>query len=155
VHNRHKGDEQMKGLSISEVAKECGVNIETIRYYEKRGLVKEPPRTASGYRAFPPEVIERIKFIKRAQELDFTLSEIQKLASISDNDESFTAKDAKQFATEKLSEVEKKIRGLEGVKLLLEDLLERCSGKGPICECPIILNLSKEGDLGEGMENDG
>lgn len=136
----------MRGLSISEVAKECGVNIETIRYYEKRGLIQDPPRTATGYRAFPTEVIERIKFIKRAQELDFTLSEIQKLISISDNDGNFTATDAKQFAMEKLREVEDKIRGLGSVKSLLEDLLERCSGSGPICECPIIQNLSREGD---------
>jgi DNA-binding transcriptional MerR regulator len=91
-------------------------------------------------------VIDRIKFIKRAQELDFSLSEIQKLISISDNDESFTAADAKQFAMEKLNEVEKKLRGLGNVKFLLEDLLERCSGKGPICECPIIQNISREGD---------
>jgi Hg(II)-responsive transcriptional regulator len=136
----------LKGLSISEVAKACGVNIETIRYYEKRGLIEEPPRTESGYRAFSTEVIERIKFIKRAQELDFTLSEIQKLISITENDESFTADDAKQFATEKLSQIRNKIRGLENVQLLLDDLLERCSGKGPICECPIIQNLSKQGD---------
>jgi Hg(II)-responsive transcriptional regulator len=136
----------MLGLSISEVATECGVNIETIRYYEKRGLIQEPPRTTSGYRAFPTEVIDRIKFIKRAQELDFSLSEIQKLISISDNDESFTAADARQFAMEKLNEVEKKLRGLGNVKSLLEDLLERCSGKGPICECPIIQNISREGD---------
>lgn len=134
----------MKGLTISEAAKKCGVNIETIRYYEKRGLIQAPPRTISGYRAFPNKTIERIHFIKRAQELDFTLSEIQKLISISDNDENFTAIDAKQFATEKLNEVEKKIRGLESVKTLLEDLLERCSGKAPLCECPIIQNFTKE-----------
>lgn len=133
----------MTGLKIGEVAKECGVNIETIRYYEKRGLIDGPPRTTSGYRAFPTEAIQQIRFIKRAQELDFTLSEIQKLISITDDDGSFTAQDAKQFAMEKLSEVEKKIRGLGSVKSLLEDLLERCSGKGPICECPIIQNLSK------------
>lgn len=132
----------MKGLTISKVAKECGVNIETIRYYEKRGLIQKPPRTDSGYRSFPDEVIDRIKFIKRAQELDFSLSEIQKLIRITDNDDSFTAEDAQQFAKEKLSAVDRKIQGLESVKSLLEDLLERCSGKGPICECPIIQELS-------------
>ncbi|WP_407270650.1 MerR family transcriptional regulator [Radiobacillus sp. PE A8.2] len=137
----------MKGLAISEVARVCGVNIETIRYYEKRGLIQEPPRTASGYRSFSKEVIERINFIKRAQELDFSLSEIQKLIRITDNDKNFTAEDAQQFAKEKLSEVEQKIRGLESVKSLLGDLLERCSGKGPICECPIIQDLSRQKEI--------
>lgn len=140
----------MKGLSISQVAKECNVNIETIRYYEKRGLIPEPPRSESGYREFPVKVIERIKFIKRAQELDFTLTEIQKLIRISENDESFSSQEVQQFALQKLDEVDTKLRDLEKVRFVLLDLSERCSGKGPICECPIIQSLSKEGeDLNE------
>jgi Hg(II)-responsive transcriptional regulator len=140
----------MKGLSISQVAIECNVNIETIRYYEKRGLIPEPPRTKSGYREFPEEVIERIKFIKRAQELDFTLTEIQKLICISENDESFSSQEVQQFALQKLDEIDTKLRDLEKVRFVLLDLSERCSGKGPICECPIIQSLSKEGeDLNE------
>lgn len=140
----------MKGLSISQVAKECNVNIETIRYYEKRGLIPEPPRSESGYREFPVKVIERIKFIKRAQELDFTLTEIQKLIRISENDESFSSQEVQQFALQKLDEIDTKLRDLEKVRFVLLDLSERCSGKGPICECPIIQSLSKEGeDLNE------
>jgi DNA-binding transcriptional MerR regulator len=72
----------MEGLSTSEVAKACDVNVETIRYYERRNLIPAVPRTDAGYRVFPTEIVDRIKFIKRAQELDFSLSEIQKLISL-------------------------------------------------------------------------
>ncbi|MCD8502155.1 MAG: MerR family transcriptional regulator [Bacillaceae bacterium] len=73
----------MKGLTISQVAREANVNIETIRYYERRGLISEPPRTESGYRKFPQEVVNDIKFIKRTQDLGFTLEEIKSLLSAS------------------------------------------------------------------------
>jgi Hg(II)-responsive transcriptional regulator len=134
----------LKGLSSSEVAKECNVNVETIRYYERRDLLPKVPRTESGYRIFSTEIVDRIKFIKRAQELDFSLSEIKKLISITENDSSFTSQEIQQFAEHKLTEIESKISGLKNVKSILHDLLERCSGKGPICECPIIQNLSKK-----------
>ncbi|WP_170006499.1 MerR family transcriptional regulator [Bacillus fonticola] len=133
----------MKGLSTSEVAKECHVNVETIRYYERRNLIPEVPRTASGYRVFPAEIVHRIKFIRRAQELDFTLSEIKNLISITENDNDFTSQEIQQFANHKLAEIESKIIGLKSVQSMLQDLLERCSGKGPICECPIIQSLSE------------
>lgn len=136
----------MDGLTISQVAKLANVNLETVRYYEKRGLIAEPPRTESGYRVFPLEVVGRIKFIKRAKELDFTLVEIQKLLLISDHNDSFTAQEVQQFARQKFDKIEAKIRDLENMKSVLQDLLERCSGKGPICDCPIIQCLSQEGE---------
>lgn len=136
----------MKGLTTSEVAKECNVNVETIRYYERRNLIPEAPRTESGYRIFSTGIVDRIKFIKRAQELDFSLSEIQKLISITENDSNFTSQEIQQFAEKKLAKIETKISGLKSVQSILHDLLERCSGKGPICECPIIQNLSEEGE---------
>jgi Hg(II)-responsive transcriptional regulator len=135
---------QMKGLSTSEVAKVCNVNVETIRYYERRDLLPEVPRTESGYRIFSTEIVDRIKFIKAAQELDFSLSEIKKLISITENDSSVTSQEIQQFAEDKLTEIESKISGLKSVKSILHDLMDRCSGKGPICECPIIQNLSKK-----------
>jgi DNA-binding transcriptional MerR regulator len=77
----------MEGLTISQVAKASNVNIETIRYYERRGLIPEPPRTNSGYRMFSYEVIRDIQFIKRAQDVGFTLEEIKKLLSASNTEE--------------------------------------------------------------------
>lgn len=136
----------MDGLTISQVAKLANVHVETVRYYEKRGLIAEPTRTEKGYRDFSVAVVERIRFIKRAQELDFTLTEIKKLLLITEKEEHLTPHEVQQFTRKKLGEIEAKIRDLETVKLILQDLSERCSGKGPIGECPIIQSLSSKGD---------
>lgn len=131
----------MNGLTVSQVAKEAKVNIETIRYYERRGLISEPPRTESGYRKFPQEVVEDIKFIKRTQDLGFTLEEIKSLLSAS-NDESFRSEAMRDFAVSKMKEIETKIRDLHQMKTLLHDLAEKCPGSGVSKkDCPIIKNF--------------
>src|SRR5690625_2787530 len=131
----------MEGLTISQVAKEANVNIETIRYYERRELISEPPRTESGYRKFPQEVVEDIKFIKRTQDLGFTLSEIKSLLAAS-NDENFHSKEIRDYATRKVNEIETKIHDLHKMKTLLEDLAEKCPGSGVSKgKCPIIKNF--------------
>ena len=76
----------MEGLSIGEVAKKTSVNVQTVRYYERRGLIPAPPRTESRYRVFPFEIVNRIRFIKRSQELGFSLKEIEKLLAISEEE---------------------------------------------------------------------
>lgn len=129
----------MNGLTISELAKNAGVNIETIRYYERLGLISEPPRTESGYRIFPPEVIQRIKFIKRSQDLGFSLSEINKLLTLTES-EGFSCWEVRQFASQKLEEIELKIRDLQNIKSVLQDLSSKCS-EGSINGCPIIERL--------------
>lgn len=129
----------MKGLTTSELAKNAGVNIETIRYYERLGLIALPPRTESGYRVFHPEVIQRIKFIKRSQDLGFTLSEIHKLLIMTDS-ERFSCWEVRQFASQKLKEIEIKIRDLQNIKSVLQDLSSKCS-EGQISNCPIIERL--------------
>lgn len=123
----------MKGLTISQVAKQVGVNIETVRYYERLGLISKPPRTESGCRLFPHEVIGRIKFIKRAQELGFTLSEINKLLGLADS-KNFDCHEVRQFAFQKLREIESKICDLEKIKIVLQDLSSRCPGQGSISQ---------------------
>lgn len=134
----------MNGLTISQVAKASNVNIETIRYYERRGLISEPPRTESGYRMFPQHVIQDIKFIKRAQDLGFTLEEIKDLLSASSEDEEFDSEKVHDFASGKIEEIEKKIRDLNEMKLLLEALVEKCPGSGvPKNQCPIMKQLSE------------
>lgn len=131
----------MKGLTISQVAKEANVNIETIRYYERRGLISEPPRTESGYRKFPQEVVKDIKFIKRTQDLGFTLEEIKSLLFAS-NDEEFRSEEIHDFATRKIKEIEKKIHEFHQMKTLLEDLSEKCPGSGiRKSDCPILKNF--------------
>ncbi|OHX41345.1 MerR family transcriptional regulator [Cytobacillus oceanisediminis] len=134
----------MKGLTRSQVAKAANVNIETIRYYERRGLISEPPRNDSGYRIFPQEVIQDIEFIKRAQDLGFTLEEIKDLLVASNGDEEFHSEEIHDFAAGKIEEIEKKIRDLNDMKFLLEGLVEKCPGSGvPKDQCPIMKKLSE------------
>ncbi|MGE6718314.1 MerR family transcriptional regulator [Peribacillus frigoritolerans] len=134
----------MKGLTRSQVAKAANVNIETIRYYERRGLISEPPRNDSGYRMFPQEVIQDIEFIKRAQDLGFTLEEIKNLLAASNGDEEFYSEEIHDFAAGKIEEIKKKIRDLNDMKFLLEGLVEKCPGSGiPKDQCPIMKKLSE------------
>jgi Hg(II)-responsive transcriptional regulator len=127
----------MTGLTISQVAKVANVNLETVRYYEKRGLISEPPRTESGYRRFPEEVIERITFIKRAQQLGFTLEEIKQLLWISEREKD--ANKVKAFTTHKIQEIEAKIHDLLIIKQTLTQLADQCEGSGSsMDQCPII-----------------
>lgn len=114
------------------------MNIETIRYYERRGLISKPPRTDPGYRMFPHEVIKDIQFIKRTQDLGFTLEEIKNLLNASNN-EDFHSEEMYVFATSKIQEIEAKVRNLNQMKTLLTDLAEKCPVSGVIRdECPII-----------------
>lgn len=135
----------MDGLTIGQVAKAAKVNVETVRYYEKVGLIPQPPRTESKYRLFPSEVIQRIKFIKKAQDLGFTLSEIKTLLYISDSKD-FDCREVQQFAFQKLDEIELKIHDLLEMKSILQDLTNRCPGQGSIGECPIIKEFKEGGD---------
>jgi|SRR5690625_1064371 len=131
----------MEGLTIGQVAKGANVNIETIRYYERRGLISDPPRTESGYRKFPIDVVKDIQFIKRTQDLGFTLEEIKNLLNASNKDD-FLSEEVHGFATSKIIEIEEKIKNLHQMKALLEDLAEKCPGSGVSKgECPIIKKL--------------
>lgn len=136
----------MKGLTTNQLAKACGVNIETIRYYEKRGLISEPPRNSSGYRKFPEEVIKDIQFIKRAKDLGFTLDEIKNLLNISNIEEgNFHSEGIYNFTVSKIKEIESKINNLQQMKVLLEDLAEKCPrSEIPTSKCPIIQGLKEE-----------
>ncbi|AXF56792.1 MerR family transcriptional regulator [Salicibibacter kimchii] len=139
----------MNGLTISQIAKRSNVNIETVRYYEKRGLISEPPRTESGYRKFPQGVIKDLQFIKRAQDVGFTLEEIKKLL-LASNNEDFHSEEVYEFAMNKIQEIEKKIHDFNHMKSLLGELAAKCPGSGtPKDQCPIIKNLSK-GEIEDG-----
>lgn len=132
----------MQGLTISQVAKASNVNLETVRYYERRGLIPEPPRSESGYRHFPQEVVYRIQFIKKSQDLGFTLEEIKKLLVVTDDKQEFNSEEIHQFALKKIQEIEQKIKDFNNMKLMLEGLVERCPGSGvPKSKCPIIKTL--------------
>lgn len=140
----------MNNLTIGQLAKEAQVNVETVRYYERRGLVPEPPRRESGYRQYSPDSVARIRFIKRAQELGFSLREISELLALR-IDPYTTCGDIKRKAELKIADIEGKIRTLRNMKSALTKLVSSCRGRGPTSECPILEMLdskdSKEGGL--------
>lgn len=125
---------------ISEIAQKCGVNKETLRYYERKNLIPEPNRTESGYRVYSEEIVNRVLFIKRMQELGFTLFEINKLLGVVDKDDVRCA-DMYDFVEEKIKEVQKKIEDLQRIQNMLLDLKERCPNEKALHECPIIETL--------------
>ena len=130
-------------LKIGEVAERGAVNLQTIRYYEREGLLPEPPRLESGYRMFPESTVGRVRFIKRAQELGFTLSEIKELLSLR-VDRQRGSGAVKALAEAKVRDIEGKIRALEAMKRALTHLSGMCSGRGPASECPILESLDSE-----------
>ncbi len=132
----------MELLTIGQLAKKAEVNIETIRYYERRGLIPEPPRLASGYRQYPLETVTRILFIKHAKELGFSLKEINELLTLR-IDKNTTCSDVKRKAEDKISDIEEKIKSLQRMKKALAKLTKECSGRGSVSECPILEALEK------------
>lgn len=124
-------------LTIGEVAKAAEIGVETVRFYEREGLIAEPPRRASGYRQYPREAIRRLRFIRRAKELGFTLREIGELLSLR-VDPSTTCADVRAMAREKIEDIDGRVAELHRIKDVLERLARSCRGKGPTSECPIL-----------------
>ena len=133
----------MERLTIGELAQQGGVNLETIRYYERKGLLPKPPRTPSGYRAFPETTVRRIRFIKQAQELGFSLREINELLELRIA-LGGTQADVRKRATAKISDIEEKISRLRSMKRALERLTATCCGDGAASDCPILESLSSK-----------
>lgn len=133
-------------MTIGALASRAGVSVQTVRYYERRGLLDEPHRRASGYREYGPSTLHRLRFIRRAQELGFTLSEIAELLALR-LDPHTTAADVKASAEHKIQDVEQKIRDLERIKHALTHLAGRCrGGRGPTGDCPLLDALGPIGD---------
>ena len=131
------------GLKIGEVAERGGVNLQTIRYYEREKLLPEPPRLASGYRMYPEQTVRRVRFIKRAQEIGFTLSEIRELLAIRiDGDRE--SSEVRALAQAKIRDIEEKIQTLQRMKEALWRITERCTGCGPASECPILESIDSD-----------
>ncbi len=130
-------------MTIGQVAKRAEVNIETIRYYERQGLIPSPPRRESGYRQYSGGTVERVRFIKRAQELGFSLKEIAELLSLRVAPD-ISCSEVKRRAEAKITDIEEKIRTLQKMKEALARLASTCSGRGPTSECPILEALENE-----------
>lgn len=130
-------------LTIGSVARRAGVGIDTIRYYERQGLLPPPQRRASGYRDYGEAAIERLRFIRRAKDLGFTLDEIRELLVLS-ADRERGVRDVKRRAEARLAGVEDRIRELQKVRRGLKQLIAACPGHGPLEHCPILRALGGE-----------
>ena len=135
----------MKPLTIGQVARSAGVGIETVRFYERQGLLEEPARKESGYRQYPEDVVARLRFIKRAKELGFSLKEIKELLVLR-VDPDTTCAEVKSRAEAKIADVEEKIQALQRIKKALVQLTTVCRGRGPTSECPILDALDQDGE---------
>ncbi len=130
-------------MTIGQLASAAHVNVETIRYYERRGLLDRPQREGSRYRRYPAEAAARIRFIKRAQDLGFSLREIAELLELRVHSvEACHAVEAK--TREKIAVVESKVRELTRIKEALERLAANCQAREPTSECPILETLDEE-----------
>jgi MerR family mercuric resistance operon transcriptional regulator len=132
----------MGTLTIGKLAKKANVNIETIRYYERRALIPKPYRRESGYREYSEDTVRRIQFIKHAKELGFSLREINELLSLKLDPKTPCSK-VKNRTDVKIADIENKIKTLQRMKKALVNLTKACSGKGPIIECPILEALER------------
>ena len=136
----------MIGLTIGKLAKQGRVNLETIRYYEREGLVPKPRRLASGYRIFSSEDVRRVRFIKQAQELGFSLKEIKELLALRVRPGT-TCADVRNRTAAKIANIDEKLRTLTAMKEALVRLNAACSGQGAVSDCPILESLYSEKEI--------
>lgn len=132
----------MGSLTIGQVARLAGVGVETVRFYERQGLIKEPNRKPSGYRQYAGEALSRLHFIRRAKELGFSLKEVRELLALG-SDSAATSADVKRRAEAKIADIEARIRDLQRTRGVLRKLADACPGHGPLDECPILEALDK------------
>ena len=128
-------------IGISTLAKQVGVSIDTVRYYEKSGLLAPQAKLASGYRRYGDPQVARLRFIRRAQDLGFSLRDIRELLGLSQLRD---VARIKRSAERKLAEVERRIAALQRVRHALADLIAQCPGHGRAEACPILKALGSE-----------
>jgi Hg(II)-responsive transcriptional regulator len=124
-------------IRIGEVAARAGVNVQTLRFYERRGLLKPPARRPSGYREYSPEAVRVVRFIKRAQELGFTLAEIEELLRLRE-DRRASCPEVRAAGSAKIADIDQKIRSLRAMRRALQVLVDSCRREGSTRECPIL-----------------
>jgi len=126
-------------LTIGQVAAEAAVHVETVRYYQRIGLIAEPARPGGGVRRYGDEVVKRLRFVKRAQEIGFSLDEVRQLLALDDGQ---NCRETRQLAEHKLAVIEQRLADLARMRKTLKSLVAECeSGKRPR-SCPIIATLS-------------
>lgn len=129
-----------KNFTIGALAKKVGVNVETIRFYERRGLLAQPVKPFKGVRHYAERDTQRVLFIKQAQKVGFSLDEILGLLSLEDRQD---CRETKEIALRKLVLIRERIEGLRGMEIALSNLVESCANNTDSVSCPIILALLK------------
>ncbi len=133
-------------MTIGRLAGTAGVGVETVRFYERRGLIPQPPKpSGTGFRVYPEETVHRIWFIRQAQEIGFSLREIDELLSLR-ADPSADCADVRERATMKREEVDRKMAQLERIRSALNELIAACPGRGALRTCTIMEALVDVGD---------
>ena len=130
----------MPEITTGKLAARAGVNVETIRYYERNGLLEAPPRSASGYRQYSADAVRRLRFIKRAQGLGFTLPEIRELLDLQMRPDA-TCADVRSRAEAKIEDVDRRLRELTALRVALVAVTHACIGSGPTSQCSILQML--------------
>ncbi len=129
----------MINITIGKLADHSGVNIETIRYYERIGMMPEPPRSAGGHRLYDEDHVKRLSFVRRCRQLGFSLDEIRALLSLVDGGD-YSCDDVRRMALNQLASVRRRIADLRLMETTLDELAGRCDG-GEVPDCPIIETL--------------
>lgn len=129
----------MQNLTIGKLARRAGVGVDTVRFYERAGLLPRAQRTESGYRLYGADDADRLRFIRRAKALGFSLEEIAQLLQLNAARGSRAA--VRKLAEQRLADLEQKIRELSAIRDALAHLVRRCSGRGALAGCPIIENV--------------
>lgn len=133
----------MPGNTIGQVARNAGVGVETVRFYERTGLIEQPPRRGSAFREYPVETVRRIRFVVHAKQLGFTLKEIMGLLSLRSRSAE-SCDSVKEQVEMKIANIEERICGLRGMKSTLRKLAQACERREPTAECPIWDVLDEE-----------
>ncbi|GMR18227.1 MAG: Hg(II)-responsive transcriptional regulator [Gammaproteobacteria bacterium] len=128
-----------KPLTIGHLARATGINVETVRYYQRFGIITEPQKPLAGYRVYPADTVDRILFIRRAKELGFSLREIADLLDLGDGH----CEDVRHRAEEKRVHIDKQIRDLENLRQTLDQLIKSCQADNDAAHCPIVETLAK------------
>ena len=135
-------------MRTHEVAERAGVNTQTLRYYERRGILPDPPRSAAGYRDYPSSAVDVLRFVKRAQELGFTLTEVEELLDLADGGpESCEA--AQRLARTHIADLDRKIADLQRMRSSLDALIATCERPRADRSCPLLAGLEGAAPLTE------
>ena len=137
-----KAPKQRQRMTRGVIAARTGVNIETVRYYERIGLLPAPPRSEGGHRIYDEDMLRRLNFIRRSRELGFTLNEVRGLLQLVDGGD-YTCGEVESLTTAHLGEVRRKLADLKRLERVLREMVAGCQG-GEVPECPVIEALFRE-----------